>query len=87
MLSFLAEHRQIITTTIPWFLSALTLYMTWMTGEKKRSTWLFGLALQGFWFFYTYISQHYGFLPLNIGLTIMYLNNHFKWNRKEVPNE
>ncbi len=38
-----------IRVYLPWLLSAITIYMTVLAGNKSRNAWLFGLANQGLW--------------------------------------
>lgn len=69
---------------LPWLLSAITIYMTVLAGNKRRHAWLVGLANQGLWLFWILYTGSWGFLPMNIALWIVYGRNHMKWN-KERP--
>lgn len=67
---------------IPWILSAITIYMFLLAGNKKRYTWLVGLGNQGLWLFWIIISGTWGLLPMNVALWIVYSRNHIKWKRE-----
>ena len=82
-----------VHTYLPWLLSAITLYMTFLAGSLHRKTWIVGLFNQSLWFLYTVATwQAVGFwaalglLPLNIGLTIAYYRNHRKWVAHRAGN-
>lgn len=68
---------------LPWVLSASTLWMKISTGNKSRHAWLHGLINQAIWFVWIPVSHNWGLLPMTIGLTIIYVRNHFKWNSAE----
>lgn len=71
--------KPLILTYLPWLLSALTLYTTYLQGEKNIFAWVLGLVGQLGWFVLTFVSGLYGLLPLNIGLTVLYFINYNKW--------
>lgn len=79
-----------VHTYLPWLLSVITLYMTFLAGSLHRKTWVVGLSNQALWFLYTVATWNttgpasaLGMLPLNIGLSIAYYRNHRKWVHAE----
>lgn len=72
--------REQLTFWMPWLLSAITLYITWMQGNKHKSSWLLGILNQVLWFTWIVASRSWGLLPMNLMLAVLYVRNHFKWN-------
>lgn len=66
---------------MPWLLSAITIWMTLMAGNKHPSAWLVGLGNQGLWLIWIVASASWGFIPMNIALWIVYARNHLKWRK------
>ena len=64
---------------IPYILSAITIYMFLLAGNKKRSAWIVGLFNQALWLTWIIIIQAWGLLPMNIALWIVYTRNYWKW--------
>ena len=75
--------RQNIITWLPWLLSAITIYMTQLVGDKKASAWLVGLANQLLWVVYILATEAWGLIPLNIALWVAYTRNYIKWSKHE----
>lgn len=73
--------KQLTILYLPWLLSAITLWMTYLQGEKNTLSWVVGLVGQLGWFILTFVTGLYGLLPLNIGLTVLYYRNYVKWKR------
>lgn len=71
--------NHLIITYLPWFLSAMTIYMTVLAGNKKPYAWLIGLANQAFWLVYIFAAGAWGLLPMNIALWVVYARNYWKW--------
>jgi hypothetical protein len=71
--------RQNIITYLPWLLSAITIWMTVLAGNKHPSAWLIGLVGQALWLAWIIASSAWGLLPMNVALWIVYGRNHFKW--------
>lgn len=67
---------------LPWLLSAITIWMTLLAGNKRPSAWLVGLVNQVLWLIWIISSETWGMLPMNIVLAFLYLRNHLKWNSK-----
>ncbi|RWO57132.1 MAG: hypothetical protein E5Y10_22880 [Mesorhizobium sp.] len=66
---------------LPWLLSAVTIYMTILAGNKSRHAWLFGLGNQALWLVWIFTVGAWGLLPMNAALWIVYARNHWKWTR------
>lgn len=66
---------------LPWLLSAITIYMTILAGNKSRNAWLYGLVNQALWLLWILTTGAYGLLPMNAALWILYGRNHLKWTR------
>jgi hypothetical protein len=72
---------EIITFYLPWLLSAITIYMTILAGNKSRNAWLYGLVNQALWLLWILTTDAYGLLPMNAALWLLYARNHLKWSR------
>ena len=66
---------------IPYILSAVTIYMFLLAGNKKPYTWLVGLFNQFLWLVWIIISSTWGLLPMNIALWVVYYRNNRKWRK------
>jgi hypothetical protein len=66
---------------LPWLMSAVTIYMTLMAGNKAPWAWAVGLGNQVFWLTWIISAQAWGLLPMTAALTFVYARNHLKWNR------
>jgi hypothetical protein len=69
-----------IQHTLPWLMSAVTIYMTLMAGNQKPWAWLVGLGNQALWLTWIIATGTWGLLPMTAALTVVYARNHFKWN-------
>jgi hypothetical protein len=72
-----------IATYLPWLLSALTIWMTLLAGNKHSSAWLIGLVNQALWLVWIVVTESWGLLPMNVALWVVYSRNHWKWNMLE----
>jgi len=72
--------RQGIIAHLPWLLSAITIWMTVLAGNKHPSAWAVGLANQALWLGWIVASSAWGLLPMNIALWFVYGRNHLKWS-------
>lgn len=68
-----------IVAYLPWLLSAITIWMTLMAGNKHPNAWAIGLVNQLLWLIWIVASASWGLLPMNIALWIVYTRNHLKW--------
>lgn len=71
---------KLIASYLPWLLSAITIYMTVLAGNKHRMAWAVGLANQALWLLWIVSTSAWGLLPMNAALWIVYARNHFKWS-------
>lgn len=71
----------IVHVYVPYMLSAITIYMNFLAGNKSNKTWLVGLIGQVGWSTWIFYTQNWGFVPLNIALWYIYIGNHIKWNK------
>ena len=72
---------------MPWLLSAVTIYMTVLAGNKTPWAWAVGLVNQALWLGWIILSGTWGLLPMNLALWIVYGRNHWKWMRPNPPKE
>lgn len=64
---------------LPWLLSALTIYMTLLAGNRHPMAWAVGLLNQLLWLVWIVSASAWGLLPMNIALLVLYARNHLKW--------
>lgn len=69
---------------VPYLLSAITIYMNLLAGNKHRNAWAVGLVGQLGWSAWILLTwdQNHGFAPMNIALWWVYGRNHLKWRRE-----
>ena len=72
--------ERMVIDYLPWLVSAITIWMTVLAGNKHRSAWLVGLVNQGLWLAWIIASSTWGLLPMNIALWVAYARNHMRWN-------
>lgn len=70
-----------IATHLPWLLSAITIWMTVLAGNRHRHAWALGLVAQAGWLLWIVATTTWGFLPMNLALWVVYGRNHLKWTR------
>lgn len=73
--------NDVIRQYLPWLMSAITIYMTVLAGNKSKHAWLIGLANQALWLVWIIASGSWGLLPMNAALWVVYARNHFKWQK------
>ena len=73
--------REAIVTFLPWGLSAITIWMTILAGNKHRYAWAVGLGNQALWLGWIIASSSWGLIPMNAALWLVYARNHAKWGR------
>lgn len=72
-----------VVAYLPWLLSAITIYMNVLAGNRTKWAWALGLLNQALWLVWIIASQSWGLLPMNGALWIVYARNHMKWMRGE----
>jgi len=70
---------QTLITYLPWLMSAITIWMTVLAGNKHPKAWFFGLVNQALWLVWIVATGTWGLLPMNLALWIVYGRNHLKW--------
>jgi hypothetical protein len=76
--------KQHVITYLPYLLSAITIWMTLLAGNKHHGAWLVGLVGQALWLVWIVATAAWGLLPLNGALWIVYARNHWKWGADEA---
>lgn len=72
-----------IVKVLPWFMSAVTIWMTLMAGNKHPKAWAVGIGNQFLWATWIFVTQTWGLAPMCVALTWVYIRNHFKWAQPE----
>ena len=72
--------KQAIIAYLPWLMSAVTVWMTLLAGNKHKSAWLVGLFNQALWLSWIVATATWGLVPMNIALWIVYARNHWRWS-------
>jgi hypothetical protein len=70
-----------IAKVLPWFMSAITIWMTLLAGNLHPKAWAVGLFNQCLWATWIVYTQNWGLAPMCVALTYVYLRNHFKWSK------
>ena len=71
--------KAMIIAYLPWLLSAITIWMTVLAGNKHPKAWLVGLINQGLWLVWISQTETWGLIPMNMALWLVYFRNHLKW--------
>lgn len=71
-----------IAVYLPWLLSAITIWMTLLAGNKHPKAWAVGLVNQALWLVWIVSAGAWGLLPMNIALWAVYGRNHWKWKQE-----
>lgn len=69
----------IVREVMPWLMSAITLYMTFLQGRKTWKAYAWGLVNQLLWLWFIFDTRTWGLLPLNLGLWYLYVRNLRLW--------
>ncbi len=77
---------QTVASYLPWLMSAITIWMTLMAGNKHRLALAIGLGNQALWLVWIIAVGAWGLIPMNAALWIVYARNHLKW-AKEPTND
>jgi len=68
-----------IADYMPYVLSAFTIYIFLLAGNKNRNTWLIALFSQVLWAVWIISVKSWGLLPGTIVLTGVFIRNYLKW--------
>lgn len=72
---------------LPLTLSANTIALMWLVGDRRTVGWVLGLVGQVGWFAFIVVFEAWGLLPLTVALTIVYARNLRRWRRSERAEE
>lgn len=72
---------------IPWILSANTIVLMWLAGNKNIWAWILGLAGQVVWILFVILYEAWGLLPLCLALIYVYSRNLWKWRTKNISEK
>ena len=75
-----------LLAVLPWVLSALTITVMWLAGNKNSWAWRLSLFNQLLWAVWIVGTEAWGLLPMNLALWIVYGRNHLKWSRDLPAN-
>lgn len=75
------ETKHLISEYFPYFLSIITLYSMWLQGNVEKKSWVLTFINQLLWLIWIFASGKYGFLPMNIGISLVSIRNYRKWNK------
>ncbi len=73
--------RSAVVALLPWVLSAVTIWMTLLAGNKHPKAWAIGLGNQALWLIWIVASASWGLIPMNLALWAVYARNHMKWTK------
>ena len=76
-----------VITVLPWIPSTIAVVTQFMAGCKYKSAWVITLFSQGLWMWWIIVSKQYGFIPLNICMSIVAIRNFRKWFLEEVEED
>lgn len=68
-----------------WWAGGISLYMTWMMGNKKWWAPFLGLLGQFFWLLLALFTQQHGLIITVVLYTIVHGRNALKWWREREP--
>jgi len=69
---------------VDWILSAISMVMMYMMGNKNRFAPVVGIACQILWIYYAISLKQYGLLIGTIGYLVIHIINTFKWNKEHI---
>lgn len=67
---------------LSWVLSAITITVMWLAGNKSVWAWRLSLLNQGLWLWYIIGTQSWGLLPMNAAMWFVSARNLFRWGRQ-----
>jgi membrane protein implicated in regulation of membrane protease activity len=80
------EVAEVLKQALPLVLSANTIVLMWLVGNRSTAGWVLGVVGQALWFVFIFTWQVWGLLPLAVCLTIVYARNLRRW-RKDDRND
>ena len=64
-------------------MSALSIAMIWLMGNKWKYAPIIGLINQIFWVIYVIDRSEYGLMPMAVAYTIIHARNCYKWLKEK----
>lgn len=71
-----------VATYLPWLISVLAIWALYLQGNVRASGWALAIGNQALWLTWIVAAGAWGFLPLNIVFSFMYVRNYRKWRRE-----
>jgi len=68
---------------LPLALSANTIALMWLVGNRRALGWWLAVGGQAGWFAFILIFEAWGLLPMAVALTVTYIRNLVKWLRED----
>ena len=78
--------QELITTLLPWLLSAGGMLTMWLSGNKSLWAWRISLCNQVLWFTWIYLTANYGFIPVTVMVIFIASRNLRKWKKEGLSN-
>ena len=72
-------------TLLPWLMSAMTIAVMWLAGNKSPWAWRLSLLNQVAWAIWIVGTQTWGLVPLNVAMVIVGVRNLRRWARRSEP--
>lgn len=66
-------------TILPWIMSAATIAVMWLAGNKSPWAWRLSLANQVLWSVWIVASQTWGLVPMNLAMYVVAWRNLSRW--------
>jgi hypothetical protein len=67
---------------LPVALSANTIVVMWLAGNKKALAWVLGLIGQAGWLLFVIVFEAWGLMPLVVALSFVYGRNLWRWTHE-----
>lgn len=71
---------------LPLALSANTLAVMWLAGNRRVLGWWLAVGGQIGWFGFILTRREWGLLPMAVALTVIYTRNLAKWLREDAAD-
>lgn len=67
-----------------WVLSGLGCVGIWLAGNKSRAGWWVGLATEGLWLAYAFLTNQLGFVLGAVAYGVVCVRNLIRWTPKNA---
>ena len=71
---------------LPWVLSAMTITVMWLAGNKNPLAWRLSLVNQCLWLWWIVATAAWGLLPMNLAMFVVAGRNLRRWKEPD-PSE